>query len=167
MPKGKYERPKEPMSPRRKTLLTIIGILSALLVIGLIIIAVLPAPTPIEPPTEKPVVEATTEPTATEPPEESEAIVEPEETEPVLVATASLGATGDILLHKGVINSGKTGTNTYNFDEIFKYVTEHPESQGMGTTIVLAILTPAFLLIGNIGDSSGYVYKNKKLHEFN
>jgi len=48
---------------------------------------------------------------------------------------------------------------------IFKYVTEHPESQGMGTTIVLAILTPAFLLIGNIGDSSGYVYKNKKLHK--
>ena len=125
MPKGKYERPKEPMSPRRKTLLIIIGILSALLVIGLIIIAVLPDPTPIEPPTEKPVVEATTEPTATEPPEESEVIVEPEETEPVLVATASLGATGDILLHKGVINSGKIGTNTYNFDEIFKYVTEY------------------------------------------
>ncbi len=49
--------------------------------------------------------------------------------------------------------------------EIFKYVTEHPESQGMGTTIVLAILTPAFLLIGNIGDSSGYVVKNKKLHK--
>ena len=48
---------------------------------------------------------------------------------------------------------------------IFKYVTEHPESQGMGTTIVLAILTPSFLLIGNIGDSSGYVYKNKKLHK--
>ena len=49
--------------------------------------------------------------------------------------------------------------------EIFKYVTTHPESEGMGTTIVLAILTPAFLLIGNIGDSSGYVYKNKKLHK--
>jgi len=49
--------------------------------------------------------------------------------------------------------------------EIFKYVTSHPESEGMGTTIVLAILTPSFLLIGNIGDSSGYVYKNKKLHK--
>ena len=49
--------------------------------------------------------------------------------------------------------------------EIFKYVAEHPQSQGMGTTIVLAILTPAFLLIGNIGDSSGYVFKNKKLHK--
>ena len=49
--------------------------------------------------------------------------------------------------------------------EIFKYVTNHPESQGMGTTIVLSILTPSFLLIGNIGDSSGYVLKNKKLHK--
>ena len=49
--------------------------------------------------------------------------------------------------------------------EIFKYVTMHPESEGMGTTIVLSILTPSFLLIGNIGDSSGYVYKNKKLHK--
>lgn len=48
---------------------------------------------------------------------------------------------------------------------IFKYVSEHPESQGMGTTIVLSILTPSFLLIGNIGDSSGYIYKNKKIHK--
>lgn len=48
---------------------------------------------------------------------------------------------------------------------IFKYVSEHPQSQGMGTTIVLSILTPSFLLIGNIGDSSGYIYKNKKLHK--
>ncbi|MDO4963666.1 MAG: protein phosphatase 2C domain-containing protein, partial [bacterium] len=46
--------------------------------------------------------------------------------------------------------------------EIFKYVAENPESQGMGTTIVLAILTPSFLLIGNIGDSSGFVIKDGK-----
>ena len=49
--------------------------------------------------------------------------------------------------------------------EIFKYVKDNPESQGMGTTIVLAVLTPSFLLIGNIGDSSGYIYKGKKLHK--
>ena len=49
--------------------------------------------------------------------------------------------------------------------EIFKYVSEHPESQGMGTTVVLSILTPAFLLIGNLGDSSGYIYKNRKLQK--
>lgn len=49
--------------------------------------------------------------------------------------------------------------------EIFKYVAQHPESTGMGTTVVLAILTPTFLLFGNIGDSSGYVIKNNKLHK--
>ena len=49
--------------------------------------------------------------------------------------------------------------------EIFKYVQANPESAGMGTTLVLAVLTPSFLLFGNIGDSSGYVMKNKKLHK--
>ena len=48
---------------------------------------------------------------------------------------------------------------------IFKYVTEHPESEGMGTTVVLSLLTPSYLLLGNIGDSSGYVIKNNKLHK--
>ncbi len=48
---------------------------------------------------------------------------------------------------------------------IYKYVAEHKESSGMGTTMVLAILTKEFLLMGNIGDSSGYVIKNKKLHK--
>jgi len=35
----------------------------------------------------------------------------------------------------------------------------------MGTTMVLSILTPSFLLFGNVGDSSGYVIKNRKLHK--
>lgn len=48
---------------------------------------------------------------------------------------------------------------------IYKYTEEHPESEGMGTTVVLAILTKNYLLFGNIGDSSGYVIKNKKLHK--
>lgn len=48
---------------------------------------------------------------------------------------------------------------------IYKYTDEHPESTGMGTTLVTAILTNNFLLIGNIGDSSGFVIKNKKLHK--
>lgn len=48
---------------------------------------------------------------------------------------------------------------------IYKYTDEHPESTGMGTTLVTAILTQEFLLIGNIGDSSGFVVKNKKMHK--
>ena len=36
--------------------------------------------------------------------------------------------------------------------QIYKYTEENPESQGMGTTIVLAVLTNDYLLFGNIGD---------------
>ena len=49
--------------------------------------------------------------------------------------------------------------------KIYKYTLEHPESVGMGTTLVLVLVTKEFLLFGNIGDSSGFVYKNKKLHK--
>ena len=35
----------------------------------------------------------------------------------------------------------------------------------MGTTIVIALFTKDYLLFGNIGDSSGYVIKNGKLHK--
>lgn len=48
---------------------------------------------------------------------------------------------------------------------IFRYVLEHPESKGMGTTLVMAILTKDYLLFANIGDSSGFVLKDKKLHK--
>ncbi len=48
---------------------------------------------------------------------------------------------------------------------LYKYTLENPESEGMGTTIVMALITNEFLLFGNIGDSSGYVIKNHKLHK--
>ncbi len=49
--------------------------------------------------------------------------------------------------------------------QIYKYTNENPESAGMGTTLVLAVLTSQFLLFGNIGDSSGYVFKNERIHK--
>ena len=48
---------------------------------------------------------------------------------------------------------------------IFEYVDKHPESKGMGTTLVVAIVTKNYILFGNIGDSSGFVLKEKKLHK--
>ncbi len=48
---------------------------------------------------------------------------------------------------------------------INKYTDEHKESFGMGTTLVLALITPGFLLFGNLGDSSGFVVKNGKLEK--
>lgn len=48
---------------------------------------------------------------------------------------------------------------------IIDYTKDHPDSLGMGTTTVLALLTNDFLIFGNIGDSSGFVIKNGKLHK--
>ena len=58
----------------------------------------------------------------------------------------------------------KTTVNEIN-GQIFKYTEENPESKGMGTTLVIAIKTDDYTLYGNIGDSSGYVVKNEKLHK--
>ncbi len=48
---------------------------------------------------------------------------------------------------------------------IFQYEKAHPESKGMGTTLVMAVLTKDYLLFGNVGDSSGFVMKDQKLHK--
>ena len=48
---------------------------------------------------------------------------------------------------------------------IFKYADDHPESKGMGTTLVTAIVAKDYVLIGNIGDSSGFVLKDDDLHK--
>ena len=48
---------------------------------------------------------------------------------------------------------------------IFDYTSKNPDSKGMGTTLVVAIKTNDYILYGNIGDSSGYVIKNEKLHK--
>ena len=48
---------------------------------------------------------------------------------------------------------------------IFQHEKSHPESKGMGTTLVMAVLTKDYLLFGNVGDSSGFVVKDDKLHK--
>lgn len=48
-------------------------------------------------------------------------------------------------------------------EDIFKYTDEFEESKGMGTTLVLSIHTDDYILFGNVGDSSGFVMKDKKL----
>ena len=54
-----------------------------------------------------------------------------------------------------------------NISEINKKIIDHtkeyPESMGMGTTTVMALITSSYLIFGNIGDSSGFVFKNGKL----
>lgn len=48
---------------------------------------------------------------------------------------------------------------------ILEYAAANPDSMGMGTTIVVALLTHNYLIFGNIGDSSGFVLKKGKLHK--
>ncbi|MBQ9013926.1 MAG: Stp1/IreP family PP2C-type Ser/Thr phosphatase [Bacilli bacterium] len=50
-------------------------------------------------------------------------------------------------------------------DAIFKYTDEFEESKGMGTTLVLSIVTDDYILFGNVGDSSGFVFKKGKLYK--
>ena len=50
-------------------------------------------------------------------------------------------------------------------NEIFDYTSNHPESKGMGSTLVLAIYIKDYLLFGNIGDSSGFVFKDNELYK--
>lgn len=58
----------------------------------------------------------------------------------------------------------KTTVNEIN-GQIFKYTEENPESKGMGTTLVMTLITNDYILFGNIGDSSGYVMKDGKIHK--
>lgn len=60
------------------------------------------------------------------------------------------------------INWMKENVNQIN-KEILDHTKTHPEALGMGTTCVMALLTNSYLIFGNIGDSSGFVYKNGKL----
>lgn len=48
---------------------------------------------------------------------------------------------------------------------IYKHTDQNPSSIGMGTTLVVSIITPSFTIIGNIGDSAGYVIRNSKLYK--
>lgn len=48
---------------------------------------------------------------------------------------------------------------------IFDYADNHPESKGMGSTLVVAVSTDSYVLFGNIGDSSGFALKNGELHK--
>ena len=49
--------------------------------------------------------------------------------------------------------------------KILRYAEEHVDANGLGTTCVCAILSESFLLFGNVGDSSGFVYKKDKLYK--
>lgn len=131
-----------------KTRKILVAVLSVTLVLLLATAILLPErPQPTEPvlsgateTTAAPATQATTEPT-TEP------------TEPPMrkVATATIGSTGDVLLHDRVIAGGldKT-TGTYNYDNIFTYFTKYVEQVDYGVANMEGTLC---------GEDNGYSYK--------
>jgi len=67
--------------------------------------------------TEAPIIEMPPETTqATEPP----VTTEPPEPETV-IATATIGAQGDLLMHSPVFNSARQSDGSYNFESVFRY----------------------------------------------
>ena len=52
----------------------------------------------------------------------------PTEALPELSSTATVLSTGDMLMHIGVINSGKQEDGSYNFDSIFRYVQSYTQA---------------------------------------
>ena len=103
---------------------------------------------PTTQPTTKPTTAPTTEPT-TEPTTAPTTVP----TEPPIVkeTTATIGATGDILLHDLVIRSGyDKQTGTYNYDDIFTFFQEY------ASKVDYAV---ANLEVTLCGDDNGYSYK--------
>lgn len=50
-------------------------------------------------------------------------------------------------------------------EQIFEHVKANAESKGMGSTLVVALITEKYILFANIGDSSGFAMKDGKLHK--
>ena len=73
---------------------------------------------------------------------------------------------------KRFTDSSRVGTKDEAINFLKEIVSEanmllykYTEDNGMGTTIVMALLTDEFLLFGNIGDSSGFVIKDRKIYK--
>ena len=74
---------------------------------------------------------------------------------------SSLSSVGNLKDAVSWINDNVSEIN----EAILDYAKNHFDSTGLGTTLVLALLTKDFLIFGNVGDSSGFVLKNHRLHK--
>ena len=131
MPNGKYQR------SRRHNGLVPLLIVLAVIALGAILVVTrygLPGSTPTVPstvaPTQTipPTTQVPTEPTIiipTAPLETTEPTDPPNTTDPYPVATASIGVTGDVLIHSPIFNAMHKGNGVYDFSGIFTYVAEY------------------------------------------
>lgn len=110
------------MKRNTKILTRLIVILLVLLIALIVVAMTLKAPQPEAQQTTP--TETSQEPTQTEAPPSTE------ETEAPIVkqSTATIGATGDILMHDLVIESGKQSDGSYDYHHIFEYLDDYTAS---------------------------------------
>lgn len=142
---GKYERPRKKRRGRGLLIFVVIVAVCIAAALGIRMLAEKleqPGTVQTDPPqtTAAPVQTVATEPET-----------EPTEPEPVVKeSTATIGATGDILLHDLVIKSGyDSETKTYNYDNIFTYFSEYVSQVDYAA---------ANLEVTLCGDDNGYAY---------
>ena len=113
MARGKYEKPRARTNVNWK----LIGLGLLVVVVCLAIYFIAFTPKDNEPGTMS--APSTTAPTA--PPETQPT----EPPEPYVTTTASVGVTGDVLMHSAVFNSAHVGNGEYDFNEIFTYISDY------------------------------------------
>lgn len=119
MSHGKYQR-KAKLSPG--WLVTIILLL--LLIAGLLVAIYFAKDGGFEDNTTPTTSAPTTVDTTTEPTTEPTTVPTTVETEPYITSTASVGVSGDFLLHTPLHTSAKNG-NTYDFSDMLKFIEEY------------------------------------------
>ena len=126
-----------------KTLKTLVWV-TALVLAALLVVAVALTLDRNNPSVSKP-SSSTAAPTtaATEP------TTQPTEPPVVKESTFTLAATGDLLMHVAVMDTGKTG-NGYNFDSVFTYFKEYVSAADLATANLETTLA---------SDDNGYKYK--------
>lgn len=133
----------------RKALYILLPLLAVLLAASVVLVCLLPRPNQPEassPSDSGPATQETSSPTTqpTSPP------TQPTEPPVTKVSTATIGSTGDILLHKLVIQSGyDSATGGYNYDNIFKFYQQY------ASQVDLAVANLEVTLCGN---DNGYPY---------
>lgn len=134
--------PRSPKSPLVKLLLILIAVLAIadIAVIGLCLKK--PGTSGPKPDSSLSTRGNSQEPTDTAPEETTEA-------KPTLVSTATVLSTGDVLMHSGVLASGKQGDGSYNFDSIFRYISSYAQAADFAVANLETTLC---------GSDNGYAY---------
>lgn len=124
MARGKYQKRRRSLLPLIIVLFLLIATLSAVLIYRDTLFPIdSTEPSETTHAATHATTEATTIATTTETTAETTVV-----TEPYIVSTATVGVSGDVLIHSPVYNAAYQGKGVYDFNSIFTYITEYYES---------------------------------------